>query len=423
MHCDFHEYKLQQQCTNMIKLNNKNNVPRVSWVNLIHFLVFVVGVSDYMIKICLCMIVKNECHIVIDTLRSLISHIHAWIVCDTGSTDGTQDVITKYFDDHGVPGELHQHKWVDFGHNRSLALAIAHRVAHKRYGCDFILMFDADDLLVGKPFFSLLDKTVYDGYSMKFKQECEYTRITLFNAVRSRWSYKGVLHEFPECHSTSIPKISFVDGEYHILSRRLGTRNKDPDKYKKDALTLEKVLETENDFAMRNRYLFYLAQSWRDAGDYQKAMLFYKKRIEMGGWTEEVYVSAVNVMNICITASCTQESEIRSAFEKAFVANPNRAECWHSMATSFRLRGDYYEAYAYATVGKRMPPPTIDMLFVDTSVYDFKLDDELSIAAYYIGKNDECRELCLKILKRNDLDSDTRQRIEQNLKWCYSNNL
>ena len=70
------------------------------------------------------MIVRDEAHIISETLESLLRHfpIDYWVISDTGSTDGTQQIIKKVFEDMGVPGELHQDEWRDFSHNRNCAL-------------------------------------------------------------------------------------------------------------------------------------------------------------------------------------------------------------------------------------------------------------------------------------------------------------
>ena len=48
--------------------------------------------------ICLNMIVKNESHIIKNTLEMLCNKIKFdyWVICDTGSTDGTQDIINNF---------------------------------------------------------------------------------------------------------------------------------------------------------------------------------------------------------------------------------------------------------------------------------------------------------------------------------------
>src|SRR5690348_5608822 len=68
-------------------------------------------------RICLSMIVKNEAPVIERCLRSVKPYVHAWAVSDTGSTDGTQDIIRKFMAD--LPGELIERPWVDFSANRN----------------------------------------------------------------------------------------------------------------------------------------------------------------------------------------------------------------------------------------------------------------------------------------------------------------
>ena len=88
-------------------------------------------------SICLCMIVRDEASVIERCLRSAKPFIHSWAISDTGSTDGTQDIIRRVLGD--LPGELIERPWVDFAHNRNEALELA-----KKHG-DFALIIDADD--------------------------------------------------------------------------------------------------------------------------------------------------------------------------------------------------------------------------------------------------------------------------------------
>jgi glycosyltransferase involved in cell wall biosynthesis len=93
--------------------------------------------------ICLSMIVRNEAHVVEEALASVAPHLDYWIVVDTGSTDGTQDVIRQFFSARSLPGELHERTWHDFGANRTEALALCDGNA------EYAWVIDADDVVVG----------------------------------------------------------------------------------------------------------------------------------------------------------------------------------------------------------------------------------------------------------------------------------
>ncbi len=89
--------------------------------------------------VCLNMIVKNESTVITRCLKSVLPLIDFWVISDTGSTDGTQEIIKEFMKD--IPGELHERVWVNFEHNRNEALSLAKNKA------DYILFMDADDYL------------------------------------------------------------------------------------------------------------------------------------------------------------------------------------------------------------------------------------------------------------------------------------
>ena len=111
-------------------------------------------------SVCLCMIVKNESKIIEKCLDSVVNYIDYWVICDTGSTDGTQEIILKYFEKINIVGELFQDEWVDFAHNRTLAFQ---RAKNKSKYC---FVIDADDRLVGELQFPT-NANDYDVFFMK----------------------------------------------------------------------------------------------------------------------------------------------------------------------------------------------------------------------------------------------------------------
>lgn len=360
-------------------------------------------------SICLNMIVKNESAIIRSTLENLTTYVKFayWIICDTGSTDGTQDIIKNFFKEKNIPGELFQDEWKDFGHNRSLAL----QRAYDAKKTDYLLIFDADDAFRGNFKIPKLDM---DRYSCKFGYGADFTwyRPVILNN-RIKWKYFGVLHEYVDCVEPNYQAKSVnIDGDYYIEARTIGgDRNKDDKKYLKDALLLEKALEKETDLGLRARYAFYCAQSFRDCGDFPNGIKYYMMRTKMGFFDEEIHVSYYNSGRM-MAALNYPEQEIEKTFLDGWNFMKDRSECLYELSKYFRLKGNYVKGYTYGELGRKIPFPTHRVLFLHKDVYDWRLNDETAISAHYIAKHDECIKLNQLVL-RHHYD----ERIVNNIKF------
>ena len=236
------------------------------------------------------MIVKDEAHIIEKTFDNLLSHISFdyWVICDTGSTDGTQDLIKNYFAKKGIRGEVVQHKWRDFGYNRTEALKAAFKKA------DYILIFDADDSIHGN--FVLPPKLSKDFYKLQFGKGFTYYRPLLITAQKPT-SFIGVLHEFLKLNEGN-PTEENIPGNYYVESGRLGNRSKAGDKYLKDALILKAAYEEEvrTGGDLTNRYAFYCGQSFKDCGKVDDAIEWYSLVADkLNSWVQERYYSCVTL--------------------------------------------------------------------------------------------------------------------------------
>jgi glycosyltransferase involved in cell wall biosynthesis len=96
------------------------------------------------VKICFATMVKNESKIILNMLKSVAPYIDYWVIEDTGSTDGTQEIIRDFFEKEGIPGFLYEEPWKFHGYNRDHVLQAA---LNSNCNCDFILRVDADEKL------------------------------------------------------------------------------------------------------------------------------------------------------------------------------------------------------------------------------------------------------------------------------------
>ncbi len=92
-------------------------------------------------SLCLNMIVKNESERIERALASAAPHIAAYVILDTGSTDGTPEKIRKFFEALKIPGDVLAGNFYDFSQTRNDALRMARQ---SPYEFDYILLMDAD---------------------------------------------------------------------------------------------------------------------------------------------------------------------------------------------------------------------------------------------------------------------------------------
>jgi hypothetical protein len=292
-------------------------------------------------SICLNMIVKNESHILKETLEMLFSKIKFtyWVICDTGSSDNTCDIIKQFFETKNIPGELYSHEWKNFAHNRSLALDAAFNKT------DLLFIFDADDEIYGD--LKIPEIVNADAYHLNFGSELgvSYQRILLVNN-RIRWTYQSVIHEFIVC-SKQNPIIETLEGNYYVVSGRKGNRNKDPDKYLKDAKILEEAYHEAKkiDDKLYLRYGFYCANSYKDAGLHNEAIKWYKITLDNDNWQQEKYMSCYNLYQQ-YTNSGQRETGFYYLVE-SFKYDTERYECVYKLIQHYCCNGQHNIAYQY----------------------------------------------------------------------------
>jgi len=297
-------------------------------------------------QLCLNMIVKNEGHVIKNTLTKLLKKIPSidyWVISDTGSTDKTKEIIIEFFKERNIPGELFDDEWKDFGHNRSLALE------HAFQKSKYLLVFDADDEICGD--FVLPDLKL-DSYHLQFGDAngVSYTRVQFVNN-KKKWKYIGVLHETITCvdhHDSS----DIIKGNYYTISGKTGARSCDPNKYQKDALILEKGYNEakQNNDMLYIRYGFYCANSYYDCGKWEDAIKWYKTTLENNNWEQEKYISCLRLYN-CYNVLNQKDTGI-FYLVKSFSYDKERVECLYELVKYYCCNDLSDIAYNYYNIVK-----------------------------------------------------------------------
>ncbi|MDE3045276.1 MAG: glycosyltransferase [Verrucomicrobiota bacterium] len=342
------------------------------------------------------MIVKNESDVICRCLGSVKDVIDYWVIIDTGSTDGTQKIIKDYLKD--IPGELFERPWKNFSHNRNEALQLA-----KRKG-DYILFMDADDVLEFEGEAKFLDFTADLCNMWRGTEDFSYIKPQLVRASLP-WKWVGVTHEYLGCDkSYSSELLSYVK----YVSKDGGATHKDPTKkFLTNVQLLTEGLKEEPDNVS---YAFYLAESYRDAGEPGKALEWYQKRIAMGGWDEEIFCSkfqsALMLQRLGLPSNVVVE-----AFLHAHRYRPSRLEPIYYAADVLIDEGNYSKAYEYLKASSFIAKPSQkDSLFNMDWIEKYGILFQLSICSYYLGHYEESLKACDELLAMKGVPENWRQR-------------
>jgi hypothetical protein len=89
----------------------------------------------------------------------------------------------------------------------------------------------------------------------------------------------------------------------------------------------------------------------------EKSVEAYQKRVDMGGWEEEVYYSMYMIAKIKEKIG-TPDDEIISLYSKAWEYRPNRLECAFHVMRKLRAQNEETMIKLREIIGKFPEPPT-----------------------------------------------------------------
>jgi len=364
-------------------------------------------------KLILNTIVKNESHCILTMLESAIKISDAIVIADTGSTDGTQDIIRKFGEDNNIPTYVFERPFDDFENSRNFGMQKARDVV-KELGWNendcWTWWCDADETIIVD---SKFDKNQFknDLYMMNtFIGQMKYTRNT-FARVSKPFRFYGPIHEFIICDDKNI--TSGLAENVHVDVKMIGAswQGNIPTKYLSHAHILEKYI---NENRQDPRWIFYTAQSYHDSASIpdnreeneerlRRSLKYYRERVgRTDGYAEEIYYSQYRIGTIMRVIE-EPWNLTHQELLKAYSMDPLRGESIKTIIDYYLQVGEWSLAYLYTKFavenfhGKN-PYPT-RLLFVDESLYKWKFLESHAAACFYTGKNSESKETYNKILQ------------------------
>jgi tetratricopeptide (TPR) repeat protein len=354
--------------------------------------------------LCLNMIVKNESKIITRLFDSVINIIDCYCICDTGSTDNTVELIKTYFENKNIPGKIVNEQFKNFAHNRNFALKSCLNMS------DYVLLMDADMILQIINFNKKTLSNFDSFYILQGNDDFYYQNLRIIKN-NGLFSYIGVTHEYistpPNNKLLPITKEELFITDY-------GDGGCKSDKFERDIklLTNGIIEEPKNS----ERYHFYLANSHHDAGNFEKAIETYEKRIKIGGWEQEIWYSYYRI-GLCYK-KLGKISDAIYNWLAAYDILPIRIENLYEIVNHYRhtskskLAGHFYDV---AQIVLQNNENRDNFLFLHNDVYTYKLDYEFTIFALYIGINN-INDQVVKILNKCN-DGSINNNLFSNMKF------
>jgi glycosyltransferase involved in cell wall biosynthesis len=326
----------------------------------------------------LTMIVKDEARTLARTLRSVRPFIDTYAILDTGSTDGTQDLIRQELE--GVPGVVYEEPFVDFATTRNRSLALCGDAA------EFVLWLDADDELKGGDAL----RRHLEGQPKGAPPFAYYLRMsmggTAFDSARivtrgSPFRFVGAVHEVLVHPAGELPAPR-IDGVevLHTVDQTSEARSRE--RWERDVKLLEAELIKDPG---GTRSAFYLGMTLRWLGRHEEAMGALASRIALGGWAEEVYYARLSLARSARDAG-RPWPEVLGYYLEAHGSAPQRAEPLYDIAMHYDRLGDHALALLFARRAYELPLPERDVLFVEAHIHAYSAADLVGAHAYWLGE-------------------------------------
>jgi hypothetical protein len=402
------------------------------------------------------MIAKDEANkLLVPALKAAAFHITGYMLCDTGSTDGTPNVTESLFSSLNITGAVEHHEWKDFAHNRNLCIDAGQRLLGDV--CDYWLLLDADQIMVSTEYISLSELELTEP-AYWLRESCHGTQYSNKRIVSTKyeWKYYGKVHEYiaaaPETDATYGTKTGTLPTSiYSLHDSEFGRA------FERDAELLESAIQEDSE---DTRARFYLANTYRALDRKEEAIIQWVARIALEGWREEMYMSALGIgmmleemareesdenrvlstttweilieigmaeaeaaendekgganggdgdADVTLTEEKSTEeksnrkkvelSDVVTAFSQAYTILPYRQEAPYYLARLTRLiLHDYDSACHFAEAAAESGPYSDSTLFADRDIYRFHIPDELCTCGYHVAGKESfgqrhCEEL------------------------------
>lgn len=325
--------------------------------------------GENMISISLCMILKNEEDVIgrcLDCVKDIVDEI---IIVDTGSTDKTKEIVSKYTD------KIYDFKWID-------DFAAARNFAFSKATKEYIFWLDADEVLFKEDQTKLLNlkeslNSSIDIVKMTDHRGLDENGDPLLRYKRNRlvkrsnnFKWVGFIHEYIEVSG------NVYESDIAITHQKLhdaGDRN---------LRIYRKKLDEGHKLSTRD--IYYYGKELYYNKFYNDAIKVLSEFSEMDAWIEE------KIDAMCKLSDCYfikgDYAKARESIYKTFEYTTPRAEAVYRVADSFRAEERYEEAISWYESIFNLEMPKNCYGFISPEYWTWKPHLQLTVCYYQINK-------------------------------------
>jgi glycosyltransferase involved in cell wall biosynthesis len=356
--------------------------------------------------------IRNEERHVATMLRSTPRE-SVFIVCDTGSTDQTIEIVNATL--QGYPNRIAHHTWVNFGHNRNKCLSEARAFVAHYPTVEWIILIDGDHEMQYSALAPTHDQNmVFIGHpnTLGTQNHLPYiiSRRALYECV-----YVLETHEVLVCPETMTRGVLPPEMVAFLHRQQVGN------KFQRDKqLLLDALADETRDKRWDARRVFYLARTFEDMGDYANASLYYQRRASTGAQHDQEVFYSLYRTGVCALKLNKTLAHVEETFHRAIRAEVCRVEPYFYMAQMHRVANNFERCLVFATAGLHSPPCKTYQLFVEQWIHHYALLEEYALCMYYSGYHNASHHIYLQLNNLTNLPADVRQRIQNSVRQTIS---
>ena len=289
----------------------------------------------------LCIMVKNGGAQFEDMLNKNINLIDRWTILDTGSTDGTLDIIKKVLIGK-KKGNLYQEPFINFRDSRNRLLELAGQ------DCKFTLMLD-DTYTISGDLRGFLEDVrgdqLADSFSLYIKSDdVEYASNRVLKTYR-QLKYKYKIHEVVQDENNMnviipIERTRIEDGRFDYMEERTMGRKE---------LDLKLLFEELEDDPNNSRTHYYLGQTYNLLQEHDKAFNYFMQRADHPnpGFLQEKIDAIFECARLANFQLNKPWSLCESLYNRAYEMDKSRPDSLYFLGIHYFLENDKAKAFDY----------------------------------------------------------------------------